>query len=100
MIRADRLYVALAKVLFYKQVKKVDAELVFLEVLLPEDNGDRYPSRSRTRLLEWFQPAIASSLLRVETWIFTLEEIEALKAQALENLDNIGIQWIEKKLAH
>lgn len=86
VMRADRLYVALAKVLFYKQVKKVDAELVLLDVLLPEDSGERSSSRSRARLLEWFQPAIAGSLLRVETCSLSLEEFNAFKDEARKNL--------------
>jgi len=86
MMNADRLYVALAKVLFYKQVKKVDAELVYLDVLLPEEAGERSSTRSRARLLEWFQPAIAGSLLRVETCSLSSEEFKALKDQARKNM--------------
>lgn len=78
---ADRLYVALAKVLFYRQVKKVDAELVYLNVQFPEDAGDRYVGRPMGRLLEWFQPAIAGGLLRVETSSLTSAEFRALKEQ-------------------
>lgn len=86
IMHADRLYVALAKVLFYKQVKKVDAELVYLDVLLPEEAGEKSSARSRARLLEWFQPAIAGSLLRVETCSLSVEEFKELKEQALKNI--------------
>ena len=83
---ADRLYVALARVLFYRQVKKVDAELVYLDVAFPEDSDERFSRRSRNRLMEWFQPAVASSLLRVELCSLTSEEFNALKDEAKKKL--------------
>lgn len=87
LLRADRLYVAIAKVLFYKQVKKVDAELVYLDVIFPEDAGDRYSNRSHIRFLEWFQPAIAGGLLRMETFTLTRDEFSRLKEQSQRNMN-------------
>ena len=90
MMYADRLYVALAKVLFYRQVKKVDAELVFLDAALPENIGRGDPKRSRERLLEWFQPAIAGGLLRVETFILLPDEYKTLKDAAKKKMSEQG----------
>jgi hypothetical protein len=86
ILRADRLYVQLAKVLFYRQVKKVDAELVYLDAVLPEEASDRYANRSRGRLLEWFQPAIAGGLLRIETFALSSDNFSQLKDQLKNNM--------------
>jgi hypothetical protein len=75
---SDRLYVPLAKVFFYRQLKKVDAEMVLLYPILPlspeEQKRDAIP-----RILQWFQPAISNNLLRVEGFSFTEKEFEELK---------------------
>jgi hypothetical protein len=77
-VMADRLYVALAKVLFYRQIKKVDAELVFIYSILP-DTVELQGRTPVTRILQWFQPAISNGLLRAEGFTFSQEEVDALK---------------------
>lgn len=75
LLMADRLYVAIAKVFFYRQIKKVDAELVLLFPILP--GGAEEPRRDPVaRLLQMFQPAISNNLFRMEGYSFTEQEIE------------------------
>lgn len=69
----------LSKVLFYRQAKQVEAELVFLLPDLPEEfQEDRNELRS-VRALEWFQPAISNGLLRVETFPVSKDEYLQLR---------------------
>lgn len=80
--RSDRLYVMLAKVLFYRQAKQVEAELVLLLPLLPDESqAYQYAWRS-TRSLEWFQPAISNGLLRVESFPVNKDEYMRIREQA------------------
>lgn len=72
---ADRLYVMLTKVWLYRQAKKVQAELVLLLVDAEDDEPDEKP-RSSNRLIEYFQPAIANDILRIETMTITTAEID------------------------
>lgn len=78
VMASDRLYVLLAKVFFYRQLKKVEAEVVLLYPIFPVS-----PDEQRTdvipRILQWFQPAVANNLLRVEGFAFTEKEYEELK---------------------
>lgn len=73
----DRLYVLLAKILFYRQAKNIQAELILLLIDLPEsDDNSSFKRHSTERFLQAFQPAIASGLLRIETIFFSEEEVE------------------------
>lgn len=80
----DRMYVMLAKVLFYRQAKKTEAELVLLLPEIPEGTEERQDRWRDAKALEWFQPAISNGLLRVESFAITQAEYEHLKRQARE----------------
>lgn len=71
---ADRLYVMLTKIWLYRQAKKVQAELILL--LVDAEDDDSGEKRSSNRLLEYFQPAIANDILRVESIVITTVEID------------------------
>ncbi|MBM9518903.1 hypothetical protein JWG39_03625 [Desulforhopalus vacuolatus] len=73
---ADRLYVMLNKIRLYKQAKSTDADLTLIFVELEDDDEDRPVSRRANRILEFFQPAIANKLLKVETVGVSAEEID------------------------
>lgn len=75
LIFADRLYVMLTKIWLYRQAKKVQAELILLLVDADDEEPDERP-RSTNRLIEYFQPAIANDILRVETIKVTAAEID------------------------
>jgi hypothetical protein len=86
-----RLYVLLAKVLFYRQAKRVEAELVFIDVQIPEDSDNvSYGSRSSSRIIEWFQPAISNNLLRLENFVYSDAEFEILKERANQTIIDGG----------
>lgn len=72
---ADKLYVMLTKIWLYRQAKKVQAELILLLVDAEDEKTDGRP-RSSNRLIEYFQPAIANDILRVESITITAAEIE------------------------
>lgn len=74
-IFADRLYVMLTKIWLYRQAKKVQAELILLLVDAEDDETDERP-RTNNRLIEYFQPAIANDILRIETMTITTAEID------------------------
>lgn len=74
-IFADRLYVMLTKIWLYRQAKKVQAELTLLLVDAEDDETDERP-RTNNRLIEYFQPAIANDILRIETMTITTAEID------------------------
>lgn len=74
-IFSDRLYVMLTKIWLYRQAKKVQAELILLLVDAEDDETDEKP-RSSNRLIEYFQPAIANDILRIETMTITTAEID------------------------
>lgn len=75
MMFADRIYVMLTKIWLYRQAKKIQAELVLILVDV-EDNENDGRRFSSNRLLEYFQPAIANDLLRVESATITAAEID------------------------
>jgi hypothetical protein len=75
MVFADRLYVMLTKIWLYRQAKKVQAELILLLVDAEDDEADER-LRSSNRLIEYFQPAIANDILRIETMTITAAEID------------------------
>lgn len=74
-IFSDRLYVMLTKIWLYRQAKKVQAELILLLVDAEDEETDEKP-RSSNRLIEYFQPAIANDILRIETMTITTAEID------------------------
>lgn len=72
---ADRLYVMLTKIWLYQQAKKVQAELILLLVDFEDDEPDDR-ARANNRIIEYFQPAIANSILRVERVSVSSAEVE------------------------
>jgi hypothetical protein len=82
----DRLYVKLAKIFFYKQIKKTEAEMVYLDAVLPESASNRPGRRPFARVADTFQPAIANNLLRFESITITEEEFNHLKTQTKKKL--------------
>lgn len=73
----DRLYVQLAKIMFYGQAKKIEAYLTLLIVDIPEAYEQYSQHRySKERIFEIFQPAIANNLLRIEFVSITESDIE------------------------
>jgi len=77
----DRLYIMLSKVLLYKNLKKINAELILLIVKIPneEEGPVSYPIE---RLFDYFQPAISSGLLRVEIIDLSEEEYDHIRQKA------------------
>lgn len=75
LIFSDRLYVMLTKIWLYRQAKKVQAELILLLVDAEDEELDER-SRSTNRLIEYFQPAIANDILRIESIKVTKAEID------------------------
>lgn len=81
----DRLYIMLAKILFYRQAKNIQAELTLINVEIPEEMVDRHYN-SPERFFETFQPAIANNLLKIETIKFSKDEYEEIvKVVSAEN---------------
>lgn len=68
----DRLYVMLSKINHYRTAKRVEAHLDLVFMKLPAEEL-RNPN-SFSRLLESFEPAIASGLLKIQEIEFTAEE--------------------------
>lgn len=84
----DRLYIMLAKILFYRQAKNIQADLTLINVEIPEEINER-PYYSPGRFFVAFQPAIANNLLKVETVKFSKKEYdEILKTIIAENPQN------------
>lgn len=86
-IPPERMYVMLAKILFYRQAKKTEAELVLLLPEIPEWPDEHWYRWPDGKELEWFQPAIGNGLLRIESFAITQEEYEHLKRQARNEID-------------
>ena len=68
----DRLYVMLSKINHYRTAKRVEAHLDLVLMKLPAEK--QISSSSFSRLLESFEPAIASGLLKIQEIEFTAEE--------------------------
>jgi hypothetical protein len=75
MVYADHLYVMLTKIWLYRQAKKAQAELILLMVEAEDEENDENRSSS-SRFIEYFQPAIANDLLRIESIKVTEAEID------------------------
>lgn len=73
----DRLYVMLSKINHYRTVKRIDAHLDLVLMKLPGEEP-RTPN-SFARLLESFEPAIASGLLKIHEIEFTAEEADSCR---------------------
>lgn len=72
MMFRDRLYVMLSKINHYRTAKRVEAHLDLVLMKVPGEEA-RTPN-SFNRLLESFEPAIASGLLKINEIEFTVEE--------------------------
>lgn len=72
MMFRDRLYVMLSKINHYRTAKRVEAHLDLVLMKVPGEEA-RTPN-SFNRLLESFEPAIASGLLKINEIEFTAEE--------------------------
>ncbi len=75
----DRLYVMLSKFHHYRTIKKANVYLSLVVVILQDDED---LSKRVTRLLEEFQPAVASGLLKVVELRFTAAETADLFIQS------------------
>ena len=73
----DRLYVMLSKISHYKTTKKVNAYLELVLMNTPEEEPSR--NGGSDRLLEYFEPAIASGLLRISEIEFSEQELTSIK---------------------
>lgn len=73
----DRLYVMLSKIAHYKSTKNVGAYLDLVLMNIPEEDDHRRNDFSR--IIESFEPAIASGLLRISEIDFTEQEIEQIR---------------------
>lgn len=73
----DRLYVMLSKISHYKATKNVDAHLELVLMNVPEEESSRIGSFDR--ILESFEPAIASGLLRVSEIDFNEQELAEIQ---------------------
>lgn len=81
----DRIYIMLAKILFYRQAKNIQAELTLINVEIPEETADKH-YYSPERFFQTFQPAIANNLLKIETIKFSKDEYEEIvKSVSAEN---------------
>lgn len=72
MIFRDRLYYMLSKIHLYRLAKRVDAHLDLVFMKIP--NEESRITSSIDRLIEYFQPAIASGLLKIHEVEFSEEE--------------------------
>lgn len=75
----DRLYVLLSKIDLYRKAKKVNAELLLLLVSTPFEDENRRDHHHR--LLDYFQPAIQSGLLRIEYIDVSEEEVNTIEEE-------------------
>ncbi|WP_438464021.1 hypothetical protein [Marinomonas sp. PE14-40] len=82
----DRLYVMLNKIHFYREAKKVNADLLLLIIDIEEiDEESKRPDRSE-RVFDFFQPAISNKLLKVEHLKISQKEIEELDENGQQRL--------------
>jgi hypothetical protein len=77
MMFRDRLYVMLSKINHYRTAKRVEAHLDLVLIRLPSDEAR--PPNSFSRLLQSFEPAIASGLLKIHEVEFTAEEAASFR---------------------
>lgn len=77
LIFRDRLYVMLSKINHYRTAKRVEAHLDLVLMKLPTE--EQRSSSSLSRLLESFEPAIASGLLKIQEIEFTAEEVASCR---------------------
>jgi len=73
----DRLYVMLSKISHYKATKNVGAHLELVLMNIPEEDSPR--NGGFNRILEQFEPAIASGLLRVSEIEFNEQELSEIR---------------------
>lgn len=74
---SDRLYVMLSKISHYKATKNVDAYLELVLMNTPEEDTSR--NGGFNKMLEQFEPAIASGLLRVSEIDFNEQELAEIR---------------------
>lgn len=79
MMFRDRLYVMLSKINHYRLAKRVDAHLDLVLLKLPTE--DQRSSASFLRMLESFEPAIASGLLKIQEIELSEEEADSCREQ-------------------
>jgi len=73
----DRLYVMLSKIAHYKATKNVNAYLELVIMNIPEEDSSR--NGGVDRLLEYFEPAIANGLFRVNEIDLSEQELASIK---------------------
>jgi hypothetical protein len=78
MMLRDRLYMMLSKLNHYQNVKGANVHLDFVWLNIPEEESN---PRSSDRLMQDFEPAIASGLLRASEIEITPEEIAACRRE-------------------
>jgi hypothetical protein len=85
-ISCDRLYVMLNKIHFYREAKGISADLVLIIFDIEEvDDENKRPDRSE-RVLDFFQPAIANKLLKVEHFKVSQKEISEFEVNGQQKL--------------
>jgi len=82
-VMRDRIYLMLNKIYLYNKVKGANAHLNLLLIDIDGENVDEHrKQRSSDRLKEFFEPSIASGLLKVVPIEFSEEEVESLYKDA------------------
>lgn len=79
----DKLYVMLSKVLLYRTIKKAPVELILILAKIPQEDV-RSQINSTDRFIGYFQPAIASGLLRVDIVDISKDEIDHINNELLK----------------
>lgn len=77
MMFRDRLYVMLSKVNHYKTIKRIEAHLDLVLLKVPNEEARRVSMSSR--MLETFEPAIATGLLKVIEIDLNEEEVSSCR---------------------
>jgi hypothetical protein len=86
IIYYDRLYVMLNKIHFYREAKGISADLVLILIDIEEvDDENKRPDRSE-RVFDFFQPAIANKLLKVEHFKVSQKEISEFEDNGQQKL--------------
>ncbi|MBO2617003.1 hypothetical protein [Shewanella algae] len=82
----DYLYVMLNKIHCYREAKGVSADLLLIILDIEEiDEESKRPDRTAT-LFEYFQPAIANKLLKVEHFEISQNEIKEFESNSQQSL--------------